>query len=180
MKSITIFRHGKSGWDAAVSRDFDRPINERGVQGSRQMGAYAKREGLRFDAVYSSPAIRCLETLDAFWEGYGEILHPNWDKRIYLASGGSLLDVIIDLDEPGDHILLCGHNPGCEELTLMLTPDVKGDIVRDEIEEKFPTAALCEISLPASNWADIKEGSGSITRFMRPRDLDPTLGPGMD
>jgi phosphohistidine phosphatase len=180
MKTISIFRHGKSGWDAPVSRDFDRPINERGSAGSRLIGAWAAREGLAFDAIYCSPAVRCLETLDAFWEGYGHILHPNWDKRIYLASGASLFDFVNDLDEAGDHILMCGHNPGCEELALMLTPDVKGDILRDEIEEKFPTAALCQIALPAENWSDVREGSGTIVQFQRPRDLDPSLGPDMD
>jgi phosphohistidine phosphatase len=180
MKSLTIFRHGKSGWDAPVSRDFDRPINERGIQGCRLMGAYAARKGITYDAVYCSPAIRCVESLDAFWEGYGSILHPNWDKRVYLASGASLFDFVVDLDDDADHILMCGHNPGCEELALMLTPDMKGDAVRDQIEEKFPTASICEIELPAVKWSDVKEGNGTIKRFVRPRDLDPSLGPAMD
>ncbi len=180
MKSLTIFRHGKSGWDAPVSRDFDRPINERGIVGSRLMGAYAAQNSISYDSVYSSPAIRCVETLDAFWEGYGKILHPNWDKRVYLASGASLFDFLVDIQDDGDHLLMCGHNPGCEELALMLTPDVKGDDVRDQIEDKFPTASICEIQLPAAQWSDLTEGSGKIMRFVRPRDLDPSLGPAMD
>ncbi len=180
MKTITIFRHGKSGWDAPVSRDFDRPINERGVQGSRLMGAHMKSLGMEFDAVYCSPAVRCVETLDAFWDGYGRILHPNWDKRVYLATGDSLLDWLNSLDETGDHILMCGHNPGCEELALMLVPDVKGDTLRDELEEKFPTASIAQITLPVEDWASVKEKSGTLTHFIRPRDLDASLGPSMD
>jgi phosphohistidine phosphatase len=180
MKTITIFRHGKSGWDAAVSRDFDRPINERGVRGSRLIGERLHKLGFEFDAVYCSPAVRCVETLDAFWEGYGKILHPNWDKRVYLATGDSLLDWLNGLDEDGDHILICGHNPGCEELALMLVPDVKGDELRDEMEEKFPTASIAQISLSANSWADVKEKSGSLMQFIRPRDLDASLGPSMD
>ena len=180
MKTLTIFRHGKSGWDAPVSRDFDRPINERGVRGSKAMGAFAKAEGLSFDTVYSSPAVRCLETLDAFWEGYGEILHPNWDKRVYLATGSSLLDFVHDLDDEGDRLLMCGHNPGCEELSLMLVPEEKGNALRDELEEKFPTASIAEILLPVERWADVKENSGKLIRFVRPRDLDASLGPQMD
>ncbi len=180
MKTITIFRHGKSGWDSAAARDFDRPISERGIAGSRAMGVFARENGLEFDAVYSSPAIRCVETLDAFWEGYGRILHPNWDKRIYLASGGSLFDWLADLDDPAARILMCGHNPGCEELALLLTPDVKGNPLRDELEEKFPTAAIAEIALPAESWTDATEASGELIRFVRPRDLDPALGPSLD
>ena len=99
MKSLTLFRHGKSGWDSPVSRDFDRPINERGIKGSRLMGEHALSLGLHWDHVVSSPAVRCTETLDGFWDGYGRILHPNWDRRIYLASGATLLDVVHDLPD---------------------------------------------------------------------------------
>jgi phosphohistidine phosphatase len=180
MKTLTLFRHGKSGWDAPVSRDFDRPINERGIAGSRLMGTHAKSLGLKFDEVISSPAVRCVETLDCFWEGYGEILHPNWNRSVYLASGPNLLDVLVGLDEEGDRILMCGHNPGLEELALMLVPDKKGDELRDELEEKFPTAAIAEISFGVDRWADLKEGSGRLVRFIRPRDLNPDLGPGLD
>jgi phosphohistidine phosphatase len=180
MKTLTIFRHGKSGWDAPVSRDFDRPINERGIKGSRLMGAKARELGLKFDAVYCSPAVRCVETLDAFWEGYCAILHPNWDKKVYLASGDSLLDWLNDLDETGDNILMCGHNPGCEELSLMLVPDKKGDELRDELEEKFPTASIASIEIDVDSWSAVKEDSGRLVRFIRPRDLDAALGPNLD
>jgi phosphohistidine phosphatase len=180
MKTLTIFRHGKSGWDAPVSRDFDRPINERGINGSRLMGQKARQLGITFDAVYCSPAVRCVETLDAFWEGYGEILHPNWDKKIYLASGDSLLDWLNTLVEDGDQILMCGHNPGCEELSLMLVPDEKGNELREELEDKFPTASIATIEIDVESWADVKEEGGRLTRFIRPRDLDPALGPNLD
>ncbi len=180
MKTLTIFRHGKSGWDSPVSRDFDRPINDRGRRGAQVMGAHAKALGLEFDHILSSPAVRCTETLDAFWEGYGRILHPNWDRRVYLASGASLMDVVQDLDDADERVLMCGHNPGCEELALMLVPDVRGDDLRDELEEKFPTASIAEIQLDVSSWRDVNDNKGTLTRFIRPRDLDPDLGPGMD
>jgi phosphohistidine phosphatase len=180
MKTLTLFRHGKSGWDSPVSRDFDRPINARGQRGSRLMGAYAKQEGIVFDHILSSPAVRCTETLDAFWEGYGQILHPNWDRRVYLASGDSLFDVIHDLEDGDNAVLVCGHNPGIEELALMLTPDVRTDALREEIEEKYPTASIAEIAFDVAHWKDVKEASGKLTRFVRPRDLDAALGPEQD
>lgn len=180
MKSLILFRHGKSGWDAPVSRDFDRPINARGIAGSRLIGAQVAALGLAFDHVVSSPAVRCVETLDAFWEGYGRILHPNWDRRIYLASGATLLDVLHDFPDDDQRILLCGHNPGIEDLAMSLVPTHRDDRLRDELEEKFPTAAIAEISFDVEHWADVREGKASLTRFIRPRDLDPALGPSDD
>jgi phosphohistidine phosphatase len=130
--------------------------------------------------VISSPAVRCTETLDALWEGYGEILHPNWDRRIYLASGATLLDVVQDLPDDVSSVLLCGHNPGLEDLILMLVPDVAGDSLRDEVEAKFPTAAVAELQFDADSWSAVGSRKGRFTRMIRPRDLDATLGPQMD
>jgi phosphohistidine phosphatase len=180
MKTLTLFRHAKSGWDSPVSRDFDRPINARGLKGAKLMGAHARDLGLVFDHVVSSPAVRCTETLEAFWEGYGRILHPNWDRRIYLASGATLLDVVHDQSDEDERILMCGHNPGLEDLALDLVPDTKGDALRDAIEEKFPTAAIAELQFDVTRWADVKSGGARMTRLSRPRDLDPELGPEAD
>lgn len=177
MKVLTLFRHAKSGWDSPVSRDFDRPLNERGIKGAKLMGAFARCEGLEFDHIVSSPAVRCTETLDGFWEGYGQILHPNWDRRIYLASGATLLDVVHDLPDEDARVLMCGHNPGMEDLALTLVLDVRGDELRDSLEYKYPTAAIAELQFDVDRWADVKEGSARLTRFVRPRDLDPALGP---
>jgi phosphohistidine phosphatase len=180
MKTLTLFRHGKSGWDSPVSRDFDRPINARGLKGSRLIGQHLRDAGWTFDHVVSSPAVRCTETLDAFWEGYGRILHPNWDRRIYLASGANLIDVISELPDDTNNVLLCGHNPGIEDLIFDLVPDVKGDALRDAVEEKFPTASVAELCVDIAHWAEIAGAKAQFTRLVRPRDLDPSLGPGMD
>lgn len=180
MKTLTLFRHAKSGWDSPVSRDFDRPLNERGMKGARLIGKWAAREGRGWDHIVSSPAVRCTETLDGFWEGYGRILHPNWDRRIYLASGATLLDVVHDLPESAASVLMCGHNPGLEDLILMLVPDKTGDGLRDSVEEKFPTAALATLELDIAHWSEAAAGGARFTSLVRPRDLDPSLGPGLD
>jgi phosphohistidine phosphatase len=36
---------------------------------------------------------------------------------------------------------------------------------------------VAQIELPADSWADVRDESGRIVRFIRPRDLDPELGP---
>lgn len=177
MKTLTLFRHAKSGWDSPVSRDFDRPLNERGIKGAKLMGKFAKNEGLEFDHIISSPAVRCTETLDGFWEGYGRILHPNWERRIYLASGSTLLDVVHELPDEDGKVLMCGHNPGMEDLALTLVPESSGGELFERLEYKYPTAAMAEIQFDVDRWSDVKEESGKLTRFVRPRDLDPALGP---
>lgn len=175
MRTLTLLRHAKSSWDDPVQRDFDRPLNQKGKRAARTMGEHCGREGLDWDHVLSSPAVRCIETLDAFWEGYGRTLKPVWDRRIYLASCVHLLDVLNEAPSEAHSVLLCGHNPGMEDLALMLTPD-DGDAIRDSVEEKFPTGSVAVLSFKGE-WKDLAARAARLERFVRPRDLDPALGP---
>ncbi|MCA1198685.1 histidine phosphatase family protein [Sphingomonas sp. R647] len=177
MKTLTVLRHAKSSWDDAVARDFDRPLNARGQRAAVTVGRHMRSEGLAFDHVVASPAVRIVETVEQVETGYGSALAPEWDRRIYLASASTLLDVVHELPAGADSALLIGHNPGLEDLVLMLVPDRVGDLLRDSVEEKFPTAALAMITFDTDDWGAIRSSAGTLVRFVRPRDLDPALGP---
>jgi len=175
MKRLTLLRHAKSGWDDSALRDFDRPLNPRGRRAARTVGAEMKAQGLAFDLILASPARRVTETLDEVAAGYGP-LAPEYDERLYLAPAAILLDIVRHSPDAVGRLLLVGHNPGMEELALRLAHR-DGDRLRGEVEIKYPTGTVAEIELPGDHWAEVKEGTGRILRFIRPRDLDPELGP---
>lgn len=178
MKRITLLRHAKSGWDDPVARDFDRGLNPRGERAAVTIGMAAAAAELGVDAIISSPAVRCTQTLDLFQPAAGMAnMEVHWDRRVYLASSATLLDVMRENDESFGHVLLCGHNPGMEDLILDLAPDDGTSPLRDQVEEKFPTAALATLACAIDKWGDLKPRCGTLTRFTRPRDLDPELGP---
>lgn len=179
MKTLTLLRHAKSTWDDPVARDFDRPLNPRGRRAAKTLGREMRTQQLAFDHVFASPARRVIETLDDIGDSYGRKLDPQYDQRIYLASTDTLLDLIQAADDAVNRLLIVGHNPGLEKLVLLLTRD-EGSGLRDEVEIKYPTATLAEISLPVDHWKDVEEGTGTLVRFIRPRDLDPELGPDED
>ncbi len=175
MKTLTLLRHAKSGWDDPVARDFDRPLNPKGRRAAATMGKHLRALGLTFDRVIASPAVRVQETLDDVATGFGPVA-PEWDKRLYLASAASLLDVVRETPAEVASLLLVGHNPGLEDLVLMLVPDERGGL-RDTVEEKYPTATLAAMTFAVDDWADVAAGGAILTRFVRPRDVDATLGP---
>jgi phosphohistidine phosphatase len=175
MKTLTLLRHAKSSWDDPVQRDFDRPLNQKGLRAARTMGDHCRREGLVWDHVIASPAVRCIETLDGFWDGYGKTLKPVWDRRVYLASCVTLLDLVHEAPEEAENLLLVGHNPGLEDLVLMLVPD-DGEPLRDRLEEKMPTASVVTMC-GGDGWDSFATGKAKLIRFDRPRDLDASLGP---
>lgn len=181
LKTLTILRHAKSGWDAQVERDFDRPINPRGRRGAELIGQWLKRQALPVDRIIASPAVRVTETLDLFQPAAGlDAIEPHWDRRIYLASAATLIDVIRDTGKDATHLLIAGHNPGLEDLILELVPESAGDELRAKVEEKLPTSALARLELDIANWRDLETRQACFVQFIRPRDLDPTLGPAID
>ena len=173
MKTLTLLRHAKSGWDDMNLRDFDRRLNAKGKRAAATIGRHMNEAGLAFDLVLASPAVRVVETLEGVESGYGRALTPTWDKRVYLASAATLLDLVHELPDELDTVLLVGHNPGLEDLVLLLAAEP------GEAEDKYPTATLAELAIGEA-WTDAGRGTGTLTRFVRPRDLDPALGPDED
>jgi len=174
MRTLTLLRHAKSGWDAPVARDFDRPLNARGRKAARAMGREMRRLGLGFDLVLASPAVRVTETLTEVAQGYGAAVDTRFDESIYLAPVDVLLALVRGADDKGTRLLLVGHNPGMEQLALLLAG---AGPLRDEIAAKYPTGALAEIGFEVPHWRDVAPGSGLLARFVRPRELAEGLGP---
>jgi phosphohistidine phosphatase len=176
MKTLTLLRHAKSGWDDPVARDFDRPLNGRGRRAAATVGRAMHSEGMTFDAVIASPAMRVVETLRDLGEGYGRPLEPRHDQDLYLASPAVILERVQRTDDQVDRLLLVGHNPGMEQLAILLAGSDRSGCL-PEIKVKYPTAAVAVIEFEVDRWADVKKGGGALVRFIRPRDLDPELGP---
>lgn len=176
MKTLTLLRHAKSSWNSGAQGDFDRPLNKRGHKAARTIGRELKAQGLAFDAVIASPAARVVETLEDVGEGYGAPLEPRFDERMYLGTVATLLALVREADDSAGRLLLVGHNPGLEGLAMLLTRD-DGNGLRAELAAKYPTATVAEIALPIDHWRDAAAGTGELARFIRPRDLDPELGP---
>jgi phosphohistidine phosphatase len=168
MKTLTLLRHAKSGWDDSALTDFQRPLNARGRAAARAMGREMRALGLAYDRIVASPAARVTETIDGLAESYGP-LRPVYDEGVYLASLDTLLDIVRGTDDAHATLLIVGHNPGMERLALLLG---RGGPLHDEIALKYPTGALAEIAFPVAHWREVGEGKGTLARFLRPRDLE--------
>jgi phosphohistidine phosphatase len=176
-KKLIILRHAKSGWDDPVARDFDRPLNARGEKAAQMMGLWMARNQITPDHVIASPAVRVVETIDKVAAGFGARIEVKWERRIYLASSATLMDVLREVDDRYQTVLIVGHNPGLEDLVLDLATKGADAPLRDLVETKFPTAAIAELELSIENWSKLDRDLGTLSRFTRPRDLDPAMGP---
>lgn len=180
MKTVIILRHAKSDWSDTALRDFDRGLNDRGSRAAAVMGRWAAVNKLDFEAIIASPAVRVVETLQRFGEAYGDHAEPTFDLRIYMATGATIGEVLSETDESVSRLLLAGHSPGLEELILTAVADDGRSPLRDSVDVKFPTAALAVLEFDIDHWSDLADHlqrTARLRTFVRPRDLDPALGP---
>jgi len=173
LKTLGLLRHAKSDWDDIGTRDFDRGLNDRGRKGARLIGRHIAEYGVSWDRLLASSAERVQRTLEvAFPEG-----EPILDKRLYLASVDTLVEVIQEYSGEADTVLVSGHNPGLQEMLFSLVSPENENAMFDEASTKFPTATFAVFELNIDDWSELKPDCGKLVHFIRPRDLDPELGP---
>lgn len=159
--TLYITRHAKASKDDPSLRDFDRPLNDRGVRDTAFMADVFKQRGERVDHLLSSPATRALSTAIGFAEALGVIpANIARDERIYLADTGMLLRAVNGLPAAVRSAMIFGHNPGLSELTSALVDGAPLDL---------PTCATVRIDLPVDEWAHVSRGIGTLAWTDHPR-----------
>ena len=166
MKTIFLLRHAKSSWDDASLSDFERPLNERGLNTAPFMGEVIVRRGFVPAIIISSPASRAAKTAVLVKESAGINANILYDDRIYEASPNMLKQVVSEVEDAFDSALIVGHNPGMEGFIRYLSGQV----------EPMPTAALAALKLKIDSWSDIDADCGKIIEVIRPKDEMRSLG----
>ncbi len=161
MKTLFLLRHAKSSWDDRSVRDFDRPLNERGLNAAPLVGELLRARGIRPQRIICSPAERTRQTIALVLRAAGLAEEVHFNGRIYEANLRQLLDIVREIDDAVETALLVGHNYGIENLLAHLTGDAR----------HMPTAALAHIVLEVEAWRDARENAGRLEFFVRPKDL---------
>ena len=168
-RRLLLLRHAKSAWPDGVP-DHQRPLAARGLQAAPAIGSHMAREHLLPDLVLVSDARRTQETWDLVKRRLPGEVESQICKELYEASADQLLDVVGRTPAGAETLLLIGHNPGLQDLALLLAGDGE-TFVRGALAEKYPTGALAVIDFPFADWADLRPGSGTLSRFENPRSL---------
>ena len=162
MKTIILFRHGKSDWNADYGRDHERPLAPRGVKAAGAMGKWLQATGQIPDHHVSSSAVRARTTLKLAkeagnWGGETHIV-----DALYEASVADYVDVARQTPASANSVIITGHEPTCSGTTRVLSG---GAIVR------FPTATMARIDVDIESWQDLGRYPGQLIWFMPPKFL---------
>jgi phosphohistidine phosphatase len=164
-RRLIVLRHAKSAWPDV--NDFERPLAPRGRRDAPAVGRRLRDAACLPDRVICSPARRTRETWDLVAQELDAAPPVSYDERVYGASVATLLGVVHEMPEPVRTLLLIGHNPGLQELTLALAGEVAGDAL-DRAQEKFPTSAIAVLTF-AGSWSELAPGSALLADFAVPR-----------
>jgi phosphohistidine phosphatase len=152
--------------------DRDRPLAPRGRRAAERMAAViAARAELSPDRILCSPTRRTRETLAPLSARIGDQSRPLILDELYEPAAGDYREVIATHGGSAHHLLVIGHNPAIQATALSLIGSTN-DKTALKVAAKFPTAALAVIDFDARTWGEIRQKSGRLEAFIRPRDLE--------
>lgn len=161
MKRVVIVRHAKSV-PYGYEDDFNRDLSDRGKKDAAKLSSELHRQGIKPDAMVSSPAKRALKTARIFAENLNFNKHQISEvEEIYDGMTTSeFLELIHELPETAQTAFFFGHNPGFHYFTGNLLKDFGGDM---------PTCSTVGIDFDVDKWEDAKARSGKKAFHFVPR-----------
>src|SRR5258708_31403515 len=106
MKTLLLLRHAKSSWKDGAVKDFDRPLNQRGLKTAPSVGRLIRKRKLEPNLVLSSPAERARQTTQLVLESAGLKTELRYDERIYEATGARLFEIVAQIEDDADIAML--------------------------------------------------------------------------
>lgn len=163
MLNLFLIRHAKSSWDNPGLRDFDRPLNKRGLRDAPQMAKMLKKLGVQPDLIVSSPANRALTTARFIADGLG---YPEasivQNREIYEAYPSVILRIIGGLPDDKQTVFLFGHNPTFTDVANNFT---------DSYIDNIPTCGVVHIQSSANAWALFDGDNAQVKACYFPKDV---------
>lgn len=141
MDRLILFRHGKAEPDSVSGEDFDRRLAPRGARESAETAARLADLGFVPDVALVSAAARTRGTWEAACGAFPQAA-PRFEPGLYLADPGAVRQAAAQALESCSTVMVVGHNPGLQELTVQLLHEGSAPTsLIAKAQRDFPTAA---------------------------------------
>ena len=138
------------------------------------MGKAIAKHGLDPDLVLCSSARRTRDTLELVLPELKTEPKIVYEDGLYHGTPQEMLDILHAVAPSVSQVLLVGHNPELQSFAL----DLIGSgpkLLKDRLEEKYPTAGLVVLRFQTGAWKDIAVNSGKLELFLTPGDVKKEL-----
>jgi phosphohistidine phosphatase len=171
-RRLILLRHAKSAWPGDVP-DHERPLAPRGRRDAPAAGRWLRKSDYVPDRVLCSTARRARETWQLAEEELGAHPQAAFEDRVYGASSADLLALARQTSADVRTLLIVGHDPAMQELTLELASEETGHAGAEalgRVRAKYPTAAIAVLSF-SGGWAELGPGQARLADFVAPDDF---------
>lgn len=159
---LWVIRHAKSSWANPGQKDFDRPLNERGLKDGKRLVRWMSLQTERPGFICSSDAARARLTAEFVRDGCGGTPELVFEHRIYEASPTTLLEVVRALPKGCPSAALVGHNPGSTEFV--------NQMVGRSVIDNLPTLGIAVLELSV-DFADAQFGCARLLQLHSPKTV---------
>jgi phosphohistidine phosphatase len=129
---LFVIRHAEA---ESGEPDELRRLSPEGREQARELGKRLAAEGVRPDAILTSPLLRARETGEALAAEIG----AESESSEALAPGATAAGMRTAVEGRGETVLVVGHQPDCGQIAAELG---------DGAEPRFPPAGIVELQLP--------------------------------
>ncbi|MCS6985434.1 MAG: histidine phosphatase family protein [Leptospiraceae bacterium] len=154
MKTLLVIRHAKSDHSNSHLSDFERPLNERGIEEAKILGKALRKAQLFPEYILSSPAKRALDTAKLILKKKNHNILHLWED-LYPGSIDSAFEAIRTIPEHVHMAALIGHNPALETFVAKL-------ISRGDAMVRLTTATAAVVDLQIDRWKEAESDNASL------------------
>ena len=169
MKSLSFMRHAESDPNYLGESDFDRPTKKSGLKMIQNCAEHLKKNNIRYDLLFCSPALRTKQTLSYFLSVMNlKTIKVIYDYNLYQGCSDNFLLRVSKLKKYKD-ILVVTHEP-----QILFFKDFflsKTDFWPNIKDLKIATSSVFSINFDISMWNEINESNVQSYKFLNPKHL---------
>jgi phosphohistidine phosphatase len=164
-RKLLLVRHAKSDWANPEEKDYNRPLNARGLRDAPVMGGRLKTRSMVPDLIIASTANRAAATARLMAQAMGyEENRIQWEDKLYHAPP-SVFKTIIETSGIGTDIvtlMIVAHNPGITEFANQITEKFSID--------NMPTCSMVAVEAEAPDWESFIQATPGLLFFDYPKN----------
>ena len=166
-RHLMLVRHVKSAWNDASLVDHDRPLAPRGVKALPLLRDHLACADHPPELVLCSTSRRTVDTLNGMRPALSQQARVEMEQTVYAASANTLMGRLRSVDSDIVCAMVIGHNPGVQELAMLLVGAGDPDM-RAKLSAKLPTGAAVTLSFDGA-WGDLGAGTARLDDLFMPR-----------
>jgi phosphohistidine phosphatase len=161
-RTLVMIRHAKSSWANPLQSDYERPLNDRGIQDAPMMGERLGKHGLHPDLIIASTAKRAAQTAKKIAKAVGyDVNNIKWLEKLYHCIPTVYEEELYEIADNVKTVFIVAHNPGITEFVNQLSPHFEID--------NMPTCGAVATQLRMEHWNQFSTAEKKVILFDYPK-----------